>query len=410
MEATEEIPGINEPNSIPVPVRWTEPSVIAFWTIHAIALIGAFFTPLTKTALILLVVNYLIRIWGITAGYHRYFSHRSYKTGRVFQFILAWCGAMAAQKGPIWWSSHHRVHHRYSDTIRDVHSPWYGGGFWWSHVGWILSGKWDQTHSELVQEWYDYPEIVWIENNKFVPPMLLGITCFLIGGFPGLIWGFFFSTVLNYHCTFFINSLAHHFGRQRYRTTDTSRNSLILALLTLGEGWHNNHHYYQSSCAQGFYWWEIDISYYTLKVASWFGIVWDIKTCPEKVREANHYEAYEIKMPKFDKKSLQQVATNAAQAASESAANAAEAARLAAARARDAANDTAQRWADAAREAAANASEAAGEAASKATGSVSLATARAAQKAHTKAHDWQKAAQEASEKVAELFSANAETA
>ena len=410
MDEFNEIPSRDESNSIPVPIKWTDPNVIGFWAVHVVALVGAIFTPLTKTAIILLVVNYVVRLWGITAGYHRYFSHRTFKTGRVFQFILAWCGAMAGQKGPIWWSSHHRVHHRYSDTIRDVHSPWYGGGFWWSHVGWILSGKWDHTDSELVKEWYDYPELVWLENNKFLPPMVLGLASFLIGGPSGLFWGFFVSTVLTYHGTFTINSFAHRFGRQRYRTTDTSRNSLFFSLLTLGEGWHNNHHYYQSSCAQGFYWWEIDISYYTLKIAEKLGIVWDIKTCPEKVRESNQYESYEIKMPKFDTASLQLVASRASQSASEAATNASESARLAATRAREAANEAAQRWADAAREAAANASEAAAEAAAKAKGTVSLAAARAAQKAHTKAHDWQKAAHEAAERAAEFFSSPTETA
>jgi stearoyl-CoA desaturase (delta-9 desaturase) len=233
-------------------------------------------------------------MFGITAGYHRYFSHRAYKTSRWFQFVLAWLGASALQKGPLWWASHHREHHKYSDTPADPHSP-HRTSFWWSHVGWILSEEHTPYDEKNIQDFTKYPEIQFLSNYHYVPGVVLAIVCYLTMGLPGLVWGFFVSTILVYHCTFFINSLSHLIGYKRFATTDESKNSLVLALLTMGEGWHNNHHHYQSSANQGFYWWEIDISYSILVVLSWFGIVWDLRKPNEKV--LNH----KVRVPKAKK-------------------------------------------------------------------------------------------------------------
>lgn len=242
---------------------------------------------------------YVVRMFAITGGYHRYFSHRAYKTGRLFQFILAALGASSAQKGPIWWASHHRHHHQHSDTEEDMHSAKVYG-IWYSHVGWILSSRFVQTRYELVKDLLSFPEIRLIERFHLVPPLVLGLASFGIGWicqryFPSLgtsplqllVWGFFISTVLLYHGTFVINSFCHLIGNQRFKTGDLSRNNLFLALITLGEGWHNNHHRYPGSERQGFYWWEIDISHYVLVALQKFGIVWDLRSPPERIyREA----------------------------------------------------------------------------------------------------------------------------
>jgi stearoyl-CoA desaturase (delta-9 desaturase) len=230
-------------------------------------------------ALVLCGVLYFIRMFGITGGYHRYFAHRAYKTSRAFQFVLACLGCSALQKGPLWWAAHHRDHHRYSDTPDDPHSP-HSNSLWWSHVGWILAPAYDDARLDTVHDLSRYPEIRWLDRNHWVPGIVLGILCFLIGGWSGLVVGFFISTVLLYHAVFAVNSLCHLFGNRRYATTDQSRNNWWVALLTLGEGWHNNHHHYQSSANQGFFWWEVDISYYILRLLGLVGLVWDIRTPP----------------------------------------------------------------------------------------------------------------------------------
>ncbi|MCA9426737.1 MAG: acyl-CoA desaturase [Candidatus Omnitrophica bacterium] len=229
-----------------------------------------------------------IRMFGITAGYHRYFSHRTFRTSRAFQFVLAWIGASAAQMGPLWWAAHHRHHHRFSDTEKDVHPP--RKGFFWAHVGWILSEINVPTNMKLVRDLVKFPELRFLNEYYMIPPMLLAIALLVLGAFiPGvtplelLAWGFFLSTTILYHLTFSINSLTHRFGRRRFETTDTSRNSFILGVLTMGEGWHNNHHYYPGSERQGFYWWEVDFTHYILKALSWFGIVWDLHKPPQEV-------------------------------------------------------------------------------------------------------------------------------
>jgi stearoyl-CoA desaturase (delta-9 desaturase) len=224
-------------------------------------------------------VLYFVRMFGITAAYHRYFAHRSYKTSRVFQFILAWIGCSAMQKGPLWWAGHHRHHHRFSDTAEDLHSP-HTAGFWWSHLGWIMTQEHNGTDWQAMRDFSRYPELRWLNRNHWIPGIALAIACWLIDGWTGVVWGFVVSTVICYHATFTINSLCHIFGKRRYPTSDLSRNNFWLALLTLGEGWHNNHHHYQSSANQGFFWWEVDISYYLIKAMSWCGLVWDVRKPP----------------------------------------------------------------------------------------------------------------------------------
>jgi stearoyl-CoA desaturase (Delta-9 desaturase) len=255
-------------------------SAIPFFFVWALAL-GVFWTGFTSTALVLLAVTFFGRMFLITAGYHRYFSHKSYKLNRFWQFVLAFGGGTAVQKGVLWWAGHHRNHHRYSDTERDIHSP--RKGFWWSHVGWIVCDKYNETLYDNIKDFAKYPELRWLNKHDWVPPWTLGVACYLIGGWPGLFVGFFLSNVILWNATFTVNSLAHVFGRRRYETNDTSRNSFLIALITGGEGWHNNHHHYQASARQGFFWWEIDVTYYMLKMLSWVGIVKDLKQPPARV-------------------------------------------------------------------------------------------------------------------------------
>jgi len=246
-----------------------------------LALVAVFFVPAEPLALVLCATLYFWRMFGITGGYHRYFAHRAYKTSRVFQFLLACLGCSAMQKGPLWWAAHHREHHRHSDTPNDPHSP-YETTFWWSHVGWVLSNEHIDTPWKSIPDWAKYPELRWLDRNHWVPGLLLAVCCYLLAGLSGLVWGFVVSTILVYHATFTINSLSHLFGKRRYATSDDSKNNWMLALLTLGEGWHNNHHHYQSSVNQGFFWYEIDISYCIIKVLSWCGIVWGLRKPTEQ--------------------------------------------------------------------------------------------------------------------------------
>lgn len=264
------------------------PGAILFILVHAAAL-AVFWVPFSWNLVGLCLGLYLLRMFAITAGYHRYFAHRSFKTSRVFQFLLALVGASSMQKGPLWWAGHHRHHHRYSDQEEDLHSP-QRDGFWWSHVGWILSHRYDETPEHLIKDFVKYPELRWLNRWHAVPGVLLAALLLVFGGWPAFVWGFLVSTVLTWHATFAINSLTHVFGRVRYRTTDTSRNSIILALLTLGEGWHNNHHYYQTATRQGFFWWELDISYLVLKALSLPHIVWDLREPPERVLFSNRVD------------------------------------------------------------------------------------------------------------------------
>jgi stearoyl-CoA desaturase (Delta-9 desaturase) len=257
------------------------PSAIPFLLIH-LGCIAAIWTGITWQALAICVTLYWVRIFVIGAGYHRYFSHRAYSTSRTFQFVLALLAQTTAQKSVLWWASKHRHHHLHSDTGQDVHSPRHKG-FIYSHMGWIFARKHDAPDFAKVPDLARYPELMWLHNHELLPAIVLGVLCFLLAGWPGLVVGFLWSTVLVYHATFCINSLAHVSGSTRYVTGDDSRNNWLLALFTMGEGWHNNHHAYQSSVRQGFRWWEIDPTYYILRALSWVGLVWDLKTPPEPV-------------------------------------------------------------------------------------------------------------------------------
>lgn len=256
-----------------------------------------FWTGTSPVAVGACLLFYGLRIFGLSAGYHRYFSHLSFKTGRARQFFLAFLGAMAYQKGPLWWVAHHRHHHLHADREDDVHSP-LKRGFWWAHCGWIFSLKHRGTNERLVPDLRKYRELRLLDDFYMLPPLMLAVSTYLLGatlerlapethtsGLQMLTWGFFVSTVLVHHSTYSANSIGHLFGSRRFNTRDGSHNNFIVALLTFGDGWHNNHHHYPASARHGFYWWEIDITHCVLKCLSWFGVVWGLKPPPERIYE-----------------------------------------------------------------------------------------------------------------------------
>ena len=276
--------------------------IIPFVIMHAMC-IGVIWVGWSWFAILTAVGLYLIRMFGITGFYHRYFSHNSFKTNRFWQFVFAVIGNTSVQRGPLWWAAHHRHHHRYADTDKDIHSP-SQHGFIWSHMGWLTSPANFPTKMNYVKDWAKFPELRWINRFDIVIPILLAVFLFLGGsilqayapqlktnGPQLLIWGFFISSVALFHGTVTINSFDHMIGTRRYDTPDTSRNNAILALITLGEGWHNNHHHYAITARQGFYWWEIDITYYLLKIFSWLGIVRDLRGLPQGLRDQNRVVA-----------------------------------------------------------------------------------------------------------------------
>jgi stearoyl-CoA desaturase (delta-9 desaturase) len=279
------------PHEGPLRIDWLR--AMPFILVHASCLL-AFWVGWSPTALWMALGLYLFRMFAITGFYHRYFSHRSFKTSRAFQFVMAVLGATTVQRGPIWWASHHRHHHRVSDQPDDPHSPTQHG-FLWSHMGWFLSRTSFAPRFHLVKDLERYPELRFLDRFDTLIPVLGGATVYAVGAVlerfaPGLhtsggqllVWSII-STIVVSHASFTINSLAHLFGRRRYATGDTSRNSLLLALLTFGEGWHNNHHHYPAATRQSHRWWEIDVTWYLLTALSWVRLIWDLKPVPDYV-------------------------------------------------------------------------------------------------------------------------------
>ncbi len=284
------------PDLDPRRIDW--PRVLPFIAIH-VACLGAFLTGVSKTAVAVAVLLFVVRMFAITAFYHRYFSHRAFRTTRAAQFAFALLGASAVQRGPLWWAAHHRHHHVHADRPDDCHSP-IQHGFLWSHCGWFLARENFATRAALVPDLTRFPELRWLDRYDAAVPVALALGLYALGTWlehtpPGLgtdgwqlvVWGFCISTVVLWHSTFAINSFAHRFGTRRYATRDGSRNNAWLALLTLGEGWHNNHHRYPAAARQGFFWWEIDLSWYGLRLLAALGLVSDLRPVPDAIRDSH---------------------------------------------------------------------------------------------------------------------------
>lgn len=276
-------------------IQWLR--ILPFILLH-LACLAVFWVGVSWFAIGFMLAFYLIRMFSITAFFHRYLSHKTFQTSRPVQFLFVLIGTMSAQRGPLWWAAHHRYHHRYTDTLKDPHSSTHG--FWYSHVGWFLNEYNFATRKEVIKDWMKYPELIWLDRFSLIVVLLTAGGIYVLGewlaitwpqlgtsGLQLLIWGFVMSTVLLIHATLCINSLAHHYGSRDFDTEDHSRNNLFLSIITLGEGWHNNHHYYAGSTRQGFYWWQIDVTYYLLKLMSLFGLVWGLKPIPARVYEAS---------------------------------------------------------------------------------------------------------------------------
>jgi stearoyl-CoA desaturase (Delta-9 desaturase) len=276
-------------------IDWWRALPFAGLHLAALAVLAVGWSPI---ALWVAVSLYLVRMFAITGFYHRYFSHKSFRANRGWQFVFAFLAGTAAQRGPLWWASHHRHHHRCSDREGDHHSPSLRGLIW-SHVGWIASRECRYPNLNVVREWLHFPELRFLDRfDKLAPLSLIGLLYasgeFLASFAPALqtsgmqlvVWGFVISTLVLWHATFTVNSLAHSWGKRRFATRDDSRNNLFLALITLGEGWHNNHHYFSSSCRQGFFWWEVDVTWYVLRVLARLGVVSDLRPVPARVYTA----------------------------------------------------------------------------------------------------------------------------
>jgi stearoyl-CoA desaturase (delta-9 desaturase) len=272
--------------------------VVPFVGLH-LACVAVVYVGVSGTALAVAAALYLVRMFAVTGFYHRYFSHRAFKTSRGVQFLFAALGASAVQRGPLWWAAHHRHHHAHADRPADPHSP-KQHGFLWSHMGWFLARANFPTKLELVRDLASYPELRWLDRFDAAVPALLAASLYAVGAALEryaaglgtsaeqlLVWGFAVSTVALWHATFAVNSLAHTLGGRRFETRDGSRNNFALALLTLGEGWHNNHHRYPAAARQGFRWWEIDVTYYVLRLLALIGVISDLRPAPARILAGN---------------------------------------------------------------------------------------------------------------------------
>jgi stearoyl-CoA desaturase (Delta-9 desaturase) len=258
---------------------------------HLAAIVGILLTGISFFLLGVLLASYLVRIWAITTGYHRYFSHRAFRTSRLFQFLIAVMGTLAIERGPLWWAAHHRHHHRYADREEDIHSPTLQG-FFWAYVGWMHCKKNSSaTDYTRIKDFSRYSELVWLDRYYVVPPLLASALIWVFAGPAVFVWAVLVGTVIQWHALFTSNTLCHLLGRRRFDTPDTSRNNAACALLLMGEGWHNNHHYYPGSARQGFYWWEVDLSYYSIKVMEKAHLVWDVREVPEDILQQGRCSA-----------------------------------------------------------------------------------------------------------------------
>ena len=258
--------------------------VTLFWLVQASALL-VFAVPFRWAFLALWAASHFVRAVGLTLTFHRYYAHRAFKMHRVTRFLWTFVGTAAMQKGPLWWAGHHVSHHKFADRDGDPHSPMVSGVYY-AHLGWFLNDtKYDRVEATnpVLRDFGPVPEIAWLDRYFWVPPLALGGALFLAGGVPWVVWGFCLPTMTLAHATFAINSINHMFGSRRFDTVDESRNNPLTAFFAVGEGWHNNHHRYQRAARNGFYWWEFDITWYTIRAMQAVGLAWDVQGVPSRI-------------------------------------------------------------------------------------------------------------------------------
>ena len=272
-------------------INWVTTLILAGLHIGAFA---AFFCFSWKAFFMAVALHWVAVGWGISLGYHRLHTHQSYQCPRWLEYFFAVCGTMTLEGGPMFWVGTHRVHHAKSDKAGDPHSP--HEGTFWSHMGWIVFGETNHNNSQFMAK--HAPELArhkfywWLNTYHWIPVVATGLALLAFGGWSMFLWGFCLRIVYGLHCTWLINSATHIFGSRRFETADDSRNSFILAVLTFGEGWHNNHHAHQTSARHGMLWYEFDISWITLKLLKSVGLVWGVRLVKPEVlaREQNAAE------------------------------------------------------------------------------------------------------------------------
>jgi stearoyl-CoA desaturase (delta-9 desaturase) len=278
------------------PMKFQAKAVIMVMVIMHLACLGVFLVGFSWPALWVAIAMYVIRGMGVTTGYHRLLAHRSYKTNRFIQFVVATAGGLAMQGGPLWWVAHHRAHHRDTDKEGDIHSP-VTKGMWQSHMGWMMSNEAFHEQGSNSRDLFKYPELkflqrhyVWILVLQMLGLYALGSLLSLwypdtsINGLQCLVWGFFVSTVFLWHVTFSVNSVCHRWGSQDYDSNDASTNNWIIGILGFGEGWHNNHHFYPSSARHGLKWWQVDVTWILIRGLCLVGLASDPKI-PKEFRD-----------------------------------------------------------------------------------------------------------------------------
>lgn len=264
-------------------INWT--TVIGVAVFHILGIAALFMFSWANLAAAI-VFWWLAGSIGIGVGYHRLFTHRGFKTSRWFERVLAVAGSLAMQSGPLTWVTTHRIHHAFTETDRDPHSPIHGT--YWSHIGWIFRGT-AQNHSMAVKQRYS-PDLmkdpfqIWLDNYYWVPVLISGIILFAIGGISMVLWGIFLRTIFGWHCTWLVNSATHLWGSRRFETRDTSRNNGLIAALSWGEGWHNNHHAQPRSARHGLAWYEFDFNWITIKLFEKVGLITDVYAYDLKAR------------------------------------------------------------------------------------------------------------------------------
>lgn len=266
------------------PISWLTTFFMVAFHIGAIA---ALFMFNWKAVLVAFVLMYVAGSFGIGMAYHRLLTHRGFKTYKWLEYLLTTCATLALEGGPFFWVATHRVHHQNTDVEGDPHSPRDGG--FWAHMGWILTGRVMHNHADALLPYI--PDLrkdkfhTWISRYHWLPITISGVLLLVFGGWPFLFWGVFFRTVVGLHATWLVNSATHMWGKQRFLTDDDSKNSFWVALLTYGEGWHNNHHAHPQSARHGLTWYEIDLNWYAISILRFFGLVWDVKAPKLEVLE-----------------------------------------------------------------------------------------------------------------------------